>query len=135
MLVRLMVPKEPMPQHSKALAIACCALLVPTAAMAIIISPLAFNRLYITDNVAANYLGMKLQIAIFWVRCGRCSLSAESHARCQCCAIPYHDQQTVLLQADNMGDDCSPEPGRDFDTVDVHDDLLVGLCHQKLLQR
>ena len=71
MLVRLTVPKEPRPQHSRALAIACCALLVLTAAMAIIISPLAFNRLYITDNVAANYLGMKLQFAIFWVRCGR----------------------------------------------------------------
>ena len=34
-----------------------------------------------------------------------------------------------------MGDDCSPEQGRGFDTVDVHDDLLVGLCHAKLLQR
>lgn len=96
---RLTVPKEPRPPYSKALAIACCALLVPTAAMALIISPLAFNHLYCTDSVAANDLGQKLQLAIFWVRWGMQSL-----CRMPCiilmCTVPilrYHDHFVVHL--------------------------------------
>ncbi|BDA50291.1 hypothetical protein COCOBI_15-4200 [Coccomyxa sp. Obi] len=68
MAMWLEVPKEPRPPHSKVLAIACRALLAPTAAMAVIISPLAFSRLYYTDSVAANDLGWSLQLAIFWSR-------------------------------------------------------------------
>ncbi|KAK9903361.1 hypothetical protein WJX75_003768 [Coccomyxa subellipsoidea] len=63
----LEIHKEPRPPGAKILAVLCHVLPVMTGILAIIIAPIAFTKIYGSDDLAANKEGRKLELATFWV--------------------------------------------------------------------
>lgn len=63
----LRTSEQPRPPHAKALSALPIALVVPTAALSVVLAPMGYAYLYERDDAGSNAAGMRLLYASYWV--------------------------------------------------------------------
>ena len=70
----LRTSEQPRPPHAKALSALPIALVVPTAALSVVLAPMGYAYLYERDDAGSNAAGKRLLYASYWV----CTTRPES---------------------------------------------------------
>ena len=63
----LRTSEQPRPPHAKALSALPIALVVPTAALSVVVAPMGYAYLYERDDTGSNAAGKRLLYASYWV--------------------------------------------------------------------